>query len=111
MLDLIERQELIKNLNIFAPEHYTALINNLICKQPTFDLDKVVGQIMWERDIAIKQLEDYGVGFGEKAELQRVRHGKWFDVGSLFCRCDQCGCKNNKETPYCPNCGAKMESE
>ena len=40
-----------------------------------------------------------------------VRHGKWFDVGSLSCRCDQCGCKNNKETPYCPNCGAKMESE
>ena len=47
----------------------------------------------------------------EKAGLQRVKHGKWFDVGSLSCRCDQCGCKNNKETLYCPNCGAKMDGE
>ena len=35
--------------------------------------------------------------------------GRWFDVGSLSCRCDQCGCKNNNPTNYCPHCGAKME--
>lgn len=35
--------------------------------------------------------------------------GRWFDVGSLSCRCSACRCKNNRETKYCPNCGAKME--
>lgn len=39
------------------------------------------------------------------------RHGQWFDVGSLSCRCNMCGCKNGKETTYCPNCGAKMEGK
>lgn len=32
-------------------------------------------QVQWERDIAIDQLHSYGVHFGEKAELQNVRHG------------------------------------
>lgn len=36
--------------------------------------------------------------------------GKWYDCGSLSCRCNQCGCKNTKETNYCPHCGAKMEN-
>lgn len=33
--DLISRQSLIANLNKFAPEHYTALVNNLIMKEPS----------------------------------------------------------------------------
>lgn len=37
--------------------------------------------------------------------------GRWFDIGSMSCRCSECGCKNNRESRYCPNCGAKMESE
>ena len=49
----------------------------------------------------------------EDAEAQGLLkwdiHGKWFDVGSLSCRCSACGCKNDKETNYCPNCGAKMD--
>ena len=40
-----------------------------------------------------------------------VRHGRWFDKGSLSCRCSKCGCKNYKETQWCPNCGAKMDLE
>lgn len=43
------------------------------------------------------------------ADVVPVRHGHWYDVGSLSCRCSACGCKNNKETAYCPNCGAKMD--
>ena len=35
MSDLIDRQELIDNLNRFAPEHFHALINHLILKQPS----------------------------------------------------------------------------
>lgn len=37
-----------------------------------------------------------------------VKHGRWYDKGSLSCRCSCCGCKSNKEYDYCPNCGAKM---
>lgn len=32
----------------------------------------------------------------------------WYDVGSLSCRCSACGSKNNRETPFCPICGAQM---
>ena len=35
--------------------------------------------------------------------------GHWYDVGSLSCRCSKCGCKNNWESRFCPNCGAEME--
>jgi len=38
-----------------------------------------------------------------------VKHGHWEDVGSLSCRCSECGCKNDRETMFCPNCGAKMD--
>lgn len=47
--DLISRKSLIENLNKFAPEHYTALVNDLIMKEQTaFDKEKV-----------IEELEDY----------------------------------------------------
>ena len=32
--------------------------------------------------------------------------GKWFDKGSLSCRCSECGCKSPKEYNFCPNCGS-----
>ena len=35
--------------------------------------------------------------------------GYWFDVGSLFCGCSNCGCKNDKEYDTCPNCNAIMK--
>ena len=42
MAEYINRAELIENLNKFAPEHYNALINHLITKQPTADVVEVV---------------------------------------------------------------------
>ena len=47
---------------------------------------------------------------GKLPIVDLARHGHWYDVGSLSCRCSICGCKNNRETSYCPNCGAEMES-
>lgn len=38
-----------------------------------------------------------------------AKMGRWCDVGSLSCRCSECGCKSQKEFMFCPNCGAKME--
>lgn len=44
--DLISRKSLIENLKQFAPEHYNALVNNLIMKEPTaFDKEKVINEI------------------------------------------------------------------
>lgn len=43
------------------------------------------------------------------ADVVRVQHGHWFDIGSLSCRCSMCGCKNDRVRPYCPVCGAKMK--
>ena len=40
--EYIERNDLIKNLNYFAPEHYSVLVNDLIMKQPTIDVTEVV---------------------------------------------------------------------
>ena len=45
------------------------------------------------------------------ADVVEVRHGYWYDCGSLSCRCSECGCKNNRETAYCPACGARMDKE
>ena len=45
------------------------------------------------------------------ADVVEVRHGYWYDCGSLSCRCSECGCKNNRETAYCPSCGARMGKE
>ena len=42
MAEYIEREALIDNLNHFAPEHYNALINMLIEKQPAADVVEVV---------------------------------------------------------------------
>ena len=47
----------------------------------------------------------------EAADVAPVRHAHWFDVGSLSCRCSGCGCKNDRETAYCPHCGALMDGE
>ena len=44
--DLISRKSLLENLNSFAPEHYSALVNDLIVKEPVaFDKEKVIEQI------------------------------------------------------------------
>lgn len=42
-------------------------------------------------------------------KITKPKHGKWFDVGSLSCRCDQCGCKHTHEAEECPHCGAIMD--
>lgn len=47
----------------------------------------------------------------DKSAQLKQKTGYWFDVGSLSCRCSECGCKNNKESNYCPECGAYMKGE
>lgn len=59
------------------------------------------------------------------AEVQPVRHGRWIlesthegleDDPEQYWECSLCGCGSDSfdtvyHTPYCPNCGAKMDGE
>jgi hypothetical protein len=50
-----------------------------------------------------------------------VVHGRWIekqepitwceDDVEIFYECSVCQCQNFGESPYCPNCGAKMDGE
>lgn len=69
-------------------------------------------QLQWERDVALDQLHSYSVHFGEKAELQKVRHGYWI-MGKnglvSFYSCSECGEIVHNKQRFCPDCGAKMD--
>ena len=107
-----------------------------IDKEPAADVVSkgLYEQIKWERDVALAQLEEYGVSLGEKADVVKVRHGRWVFGKDLACcwgqilknkyhlYCSECleQAFNRSEdndpdfdidTPYCPNCGAKMDKE
>ena len=58
--DLISRKALIENLNRFAPEHYTSLVNDLIMKQPTaFDTKKVMEEMHDSAELIVERGEWY----------------------------------------------------
>ncbi len=69
-------------------------------------------QIKWERDTAVAQLKELGYGLGEKPKI-----GHWIYEDVLYSRCSECGelaiIANWSKvlSDFCPNCGAKMESE
>lgn len=48
------------------------------------------------------------------ADVAPVRHGrwlpttKWWQGGSAWKQCSECGILHCGKSPYCPNCGAKM---
>ncbi len=68
--DLISRKSLIENLNEFAPEHYTALVNDLIMKEPTaFDKEKVIEELKRLKTNAFRYYNQYDdeQAFGESA--------------------------------------------
>ena len=79
-----------------------------------------VGQFKWERDVAIKQLNEIGCGLGEnmdsiKKRLELRPCGEWIKFGYKW-KCANCGKKINIDgTPeenglnFCPNCGASMQ--
>ena len=91
-----------------------------IDKEPAADVVSkgLYEQIKWERDVALTQLEEYGVSLGEKADVMKVRHGRWIEqeeytFGVLYdCSiCDNRILDNGHSWNYCPNCGCKMDKE
>jgi len=83
---------------------------------------EVFEQVMWERDLAIKQLEDLGYGLGEKPKASVTpKTGHWIRITNGAMRekyiCSKCGRQIEDDGvegllpikyPYC-HCGAKME--
>ena len=49
------------------------------------------------------------------ADVVEVRHGRWLDVRgenrSLNWKCSLCTKRTLQKSPYCPNCGARMDKE
>jgi hypothetical protein len=99
-------------------------ILEMIDNAPTIDVisKDVYDQIRWERDVAIAQLEELGLGFGQvKPDVEVVRHGYWietppnFPIHGRYFTCSVCGKHDNKNTAirghYCWNCGSKMDLE
>lgn len=93
MAEYIEREALIDNLNHFAPEHYNALINMLIEKQPAADVVEVV-HAKWVSKIA--KICDWS---GKKRDYYQPNS------------CSHCHEAAIERFPFCPNCGAKMDGE
>lgn len=43
-------------------------------------------------------------------DAEPVRYGKWLDADDgIGCTCSICGYDAWADTPFCPNCGAKMD--
>ena len=130
MADYIDRKALgigKCNTDVFENKGYAEGWNSaieIIENAPAADVVSigVLAQVQWERDVAIDQLKSYGVGFAEKADVARVKHGKWFSLkkcSNAGVYCSVCRKKVYKEkyanqkllSKYCPNCGAKMDGE
>lgn len=123
MARYIDAYKLLKKLCDDDPSRMEDFYYNAISNAPTADVVSMEAyqQVRWERDLAVEQLQSYGVGFAEDKELAEVRHGEWeFRYEGTYhrcrCYCSVCGkhsgiggIKENQRKPYCPNCGAKMD--
>ena len=53
----------------------------------------------------------------QAADVAPVRHGRWFPTakwwqgGSAWKQCSECGILHLGKSNFCPNCGAKMDLE
>ena len=51
------------------------------------------------------------------ADVAEARHGRWINTNKeveQMCKCSECGYPISyfwSRTPYCPNCGARMDKE
>lgn len=73
--DLISRKNLIENLNKFALEHYNALVNDLIMKEPiAFDKAKVIEELKNKADDSRKYWSEFDeeCTFGEMNAYTRA---------------------------------------
>jgi hypothetical protein len=69
-------------------------------------------QIKWERDLAMKQLAEYGIKFGSneipeslrlKGEWEEIPIGRW-----KYPHCPYCNTTHDAKSNFCSNCGRDM---
>ena len=90
MAEYINRNELVKNLDRFAPEHLTPLIRQLIEKQPTADVEEVKhGEWIEKEDV-----------YGDIYYTCSVCNNDWTTID---------GTPQENFMKRCPCCGAKMD--
>ena len=77
MTEYIDRDDLIRNLRRFAPEHFSALVNSLVIQQPAAD---VVPREVEQNNAQAAYAKGYEDG-------QKNKHGKWM---SEVVRCRAC---------------------
>lgn len=100
---MTKRRYLDKNLVLDAAYEINKFPSANVIAKGAYD------QVCWERDVAMKQLEDCGIPFGGKSDVAPVVHGRWEDG----CWCSVCGKFSvnayiKEYANFCPNCGAKM---
>lgn len=96
---------------------FKSTISELLTKGAIYD------QVKWERDIAISQLNDLGIGFGEdvtkyKIAIENIPHMISENVMYAVCNtewgldaryvCPECLQPVEKEHKFCPHCGKAL---
>ena len=56
----------------------------------------------------LQRVVDVQLGRMTAADVAPVVHGRYVGVQEVFC-CSVCWYTVEEETPFCPNCGAKMD--
>ena len=46
-----------------------------------------------------------------KADVRNNVRGTWTELNKRLMQCNRCGMVQNKESNYCPNCGAEMRRD
>ena len=90
-----------------------AAVHDLVKSLPKyqmFNYDRTEGMIGIHPDDV-----DFGVDKIPAADVVEVRHGRWIDVSeessNLNWKCSLCTKRVLQKSPYCPNCGARMDKE
>lgn len=93
----VTKQQVIDLLHYNSDEFCSAVIEDV---ENLHAIDAVprgaYDQAVWERDLAIEQLRSYGVGLGEKADVQSVvlckdcKHSVPEDITADFCDTYEC---------------------
>ena len=92
---------------------YKASVKRVLIQAPTEEVvsKDLFEQYKYERDVAIDQLQSYGVELGAKKELVEVRHGEWINIAfTQKFKCSLCGQEIYfGKDKYCNECGAQMD--
>lgn len=91
-----------------ADEILTGLL--LICFAATLYIAGKGNMLELVPKMLLERLEEINKKHGEWIEKQIPLNWCEDDVDIVY-ECSICGCKNFGESPYCPNCGAKMDGE